>query len=208
MFDWRSEAGKASIQSKVKKLEEEFDLILAKRGEKQGNNLGQSATFKANKTEACPVFSERNPNARLFYIRWQTLVALPFIYGMAIPLIVLDLAVTAYQAICFRLFRIQRVRKADYIALERHDLGYLNFLERLNCDYCGYANGLIAFTREVLARTEQYFCPIKHAHKVLGVHERYAHFLKYGEANDYENKVNVLRAALAPPLSIETLSGK
>jgi hypothetical protein len=38
---------------------------------------------------------------------------------------------------------------------------------------------------ENVARTEQYFCPIKHARKVLGTHRRYANFLDYGDADDY-----------------------
>jgi hypothetical protein len=33
-----------------------------------------------------------------------------------------------------------------------------------------YANGVFAYVREVGSRTEQYWCPIKHARRVLGVH--------------------------------------
>ena len=123
-------------------------------------------------------------------------VALPFMYGMIFPLLILDVSVVSYQAICFRLFKIPRVKRSDYIAMKRHRLGYLNILEKINCDYCGYANGLVAFTREIFARTEQYFCPVKHANRVIGAHERYEHFLRYGDAENFPEKLEALRQAL------------
>jgi hypothetical protein len=35
----------------------------------------------------------------------------------------------------------------------------------------------MGYMAEILARTEQYFCPIKHARKSLGTHSRYKRFL-------------------------------
>ena len=49
---------------------------------------------------------------------------------------------------------------------------------------------------EILARTEQYFCPIKHAYKILGAHTRYKLFLNYGDAADYEKRLEAFRVAL------------
>ena len=37
--------------------------------------------------------------------------------------------------------------RARYLLLDRGDLPYLNWIERANCDYCGYANGLIAYAQ-------------------------------------------------------------
>lgn len=50
-------------------------------------------------------------------------------------------------------------------------LSYLNAIEKLNCVYCGYGNGVIAYGREIIARTEQFWCPIKHASKAAGEHD-------------------------------------
>ena len=124
------------------------------------------------------------------------LVTGPIIYAMAVPLAVLDLFVTLFQAVCFPIYRIAKVRRGDYIVLDRHQLGYLNLIERFHCEYCAYANGLIAYASEIAARTEQYFCPIKHARKVLGTHHRYARFLEYGEAADYHARLEAFRTAL------------
>ena len=81
--------------------------------------------------------------------------------------------------------------------LDRGDLPYLNVLERFNCFYCGYANGLMGYSREVAARTEQYFCPIKHARRVRAAHDRYPTFFEYGDADSYRLGLERLRDSLA-----------
>jgi hypothetical protein len=99
----------------------------------------------------------------------------------------LDLAVAIYQAICFPIYGIPKVRRADYLIFDRGRLGYLNPIEKLGCVYCSYANGLLSYVTEIAARTEQYFCPIKHAHRMVRPHSRYAHFLPYGDAAAYRD---------------------
>ena len=128
--------------------------------------------------------------------RPQNFLTAPVIYGMAVPLLILDLGVSLYQAMCFPIYGISKVKRSDYIVIDRQYLGYLNFYERFHCTFCAYANGLIAYAGEITARTEQYFCPIKHAHKVLGTHARYARFLYYGDPADYHVKLEQFRAEL------------
>ena len=135
-------------------------------------------------------------------LRWlvtdrpQNLVTGPIIYFMLIPMVLLDLTVSAYQAFSFPIYRIAKVKRADYIVFDRHQLGYLNLYERIHCEYCAYANGLLAYCTEVVARTEQYFCPIKHARKVLGIHARHREFLGYGDAEDYHDRLERIRRAM------------
>ncbi|MEO8525915.1 MAG: hypothetical protein ABI460_14415 [Caldimonas sp.] len=136
------------------------------------------------------------------FFRWlvtgrpQNLITGPIIYAMALPLLMLDLCVSFYQWTCFPIYGIAKVRRADYIVLDRQYLSYLNFIERFHCTYCGYGTGLVAYIGEIIARTEQYFCPIKHARKILGTHARYNRFLDYGEAEAYEAKLEEYRAVL------------
>lgn len=136
------------------------------------------------------------------FFRWlvtyrpQNLVTGPIIYCMIIPLLFLDLFVSFYQATCFPIYRIAKVSRADYIVLDRQQLEYLNFIEKFHCTYCAYGSGLIAYVYAIVAKTEQYFCPIKHARKILGTHSRYARFLDYGEAKDYELRLEEYRNAL------------
>jgi hypothetical protein len=128
--------------------------------------------------------------------RPQNLITGPIIYSMIFPLLILDLFVSFYQLTCFPIYKIAKVKRSDYIVFDRQQLGYLNFLEKFHCTYCAYGNGLIAYVSEIVARTEEYFCPIKHARKVLASHSRYARFLDYGDADNYEIKLEKFRAAL------------
>lgn len=129
------------------------------------------------------------------WIRWlvtyrpKNLITGPIIYGMIVPLVLVDLCISFYQATCFPIYGIAKVRRRDYLVFDRQHLGYLNFFERFHCTYCAYGSGLIAYCSEIVARTEQYFCPIKHARKILGTHARYVRFLEFGDAVDYEEKL-------------------
>ena len=126
----------------------------------------------------------------------MSLLVAPVIYSLYIPLGLLDLWISLYQAVCFRTYGIPRVRRSDFIVLDRGGLPYLNFIEQFNCNYCGYANGLVAYAREVASRTEQYFCPIKHARKILGTHDRYRKFFDFGDGKRYQKELDRLREEL------------
>lgn len=117
----------------------------------------------------------------------------PLIYSGIIPLLFLDLFVSLYQAICFPIYGIPKARRGDYLVFDRDDLPYLNVLEKIQCGYCSYANGLAAWFREVAARTEQYWCPIKYARKIRDAHSRYPHFFEYGDAESYRKGLERLR---------------
>jgi hypothetical protein len=136
------------------------------------------------------------------FFRWlvtdrpQNLITGPIIYSMIIPLVVTDIFITFYQLTCFPIYGIKKVRRADYVIFDRQHLNYLNFIEKFHCTYCAYGSGMIAYISEIVARTEQYFCPIKHARKKLGTHARYRRFLDFGEAENYEAKLEKYRVAL------------
>lgn len=125
-----------------------------------------------------------------------SIITAPVIYSMVVPIALMDLSITIYQHICFRAYGIPRVKRKDYILIDRHQLNYLNIIEKFNCIYCGYGNGFVAYAQEIIARTEQYWCPIKHAQRVLGRHERYANFVDYGDAENYMKRLTALRNEL------------
>ena len=120
----------------------------------------------------------------------------PVIYSGFVPLVLLDGFLSAYQAICFPVYHISKVRRSDYLLLDRGDLPYLNVLEKFNCFYCGYANGLMGYGREIAARTEKFFCPIKHARRILAAHDHYPSFFEYGDAESYRHGLERLREKL------------
>lgn len=124
------------------------------------------------------------------------LLAAPVVYSLIVPIGLLDAWLSLFQFLCFPLFGIDTVARRKYIVIDRHKLAYLNGVEKLNCAYCGYANGVFAYVREVAGRTEQYWCPIRHASRVPGPHSHYRDFVEYGDAAGYKQRLPVLRKAL------------
>ncbi len=126
---------------------------------------------------------------------WEILTS-PFIYAVTIPLVLLDIFASAFQAVCFRVYGIRQVKRREYVVFDRHRLAYLNILQKINCTYCAYANGVLAYVLEIASRTEQYWCPIKHAERVKGTHRRYDAFLEYGDVQSYPDSLQAQRRAL------------
>ena len=171
------------------RLEDEFEKS---RAQYEVKLRGKIAWFADEVVARQRAFKIRYPqfflHARLLHI----LVA-PVIYSMIIPIVLLDLWVTIYQQICFRAYGIPRVRRSTFIVVDRHHLAYLNSIEKLNCLYCGYGNGVFAYAREVAGRTEQFWCPIKHAIRLRDPHHHYAKFVEYGDAEGYRGKLAEIR---------------
>jgi hypothetical protein len=117
----------------------------------------------------------------------------PFIYGCIIPFMILDSFITLYQGFSFPIYGIPKVRRSEYIIFDRGQLCYLNLLERINCACCSYGNGLMSYVVEIAARTEQHWCPIRHAHRIYYPHDRCPHFLPYGDAKAYREHIEVIR---------------
>lgn len=124
------------------------------------------------------------------------LLAAPVIYSMIVPIALLDAWISFYQWMCFPLFGIRRVPRRQYIVIDRHKLAYLNGIEKLNCVYCGYANGVFAYAREITGRTETYWCPIKHGTRTRDAHPYYEDFAAYGDAPGYKRRLPALRRSL------------
>ncbi len=121
------------------------------------------------------------------------ILSAPIIYMMIIPAVVLDLFMFVYVKVVFKVYKFPPISRSDYIVFDRHYLGYLNALEKLNCLYCSYFNGLINYTAAVASRTELYFCPIKHAKKIAYEHHFYYEFLPYGDAKTYHQNLKECR---------------
>jgi hypothetical protein len=184
------------ILAQINALEDEMQSELSAQGSRwfyqiQGKRIEFERTIR-----------ETHRGIRMSIIHWfmtvrpQNYLTAPIIYGMAVPMVLFDLGVTFYQWTCFPVYGIARVRRSDYISFDRRHLAYLNFIEKFDCLYCSYGNGLLAYATEIFARTEQYFCPIKHAQKVFGKHARYKYFLDYGDAADLHKRFEEIRVAL------------
>ncbi len=122
------------------------------------------------------------------------LFSAPVIYAMVVPAVILDIMLFIYHNVVSRVFKIQFGKRSDYIVFDRQYLGYLNIVEKLNCLYCAYFNGVMQYAAAIAGRTEFYFCPIKHAKKIAYKHEFYDAFLPYGYGDAYQKKLKEIRS--------------
>jgi hypothetical protein len=184
------------LQHKLRELEAEFEEKLQqRRSEFRYRIRNDRVVFE----EAMVQEHKKLKEGLVSFLRrteWSVLVIAPLTYGMALPLMLLDVFVSLYQAACFPILGIPKVTRSKYIRLDRTKLAYLNGLQKFNCLYCGYANGLIAYVREIAGRTEQYWCPIKHALRVKSPHPHYRNFLEYGDAKGFRHRLQDLRDEL------------
>jgi hypothetical protein len=181
------------LMEKLRSVEAEIETELTKRREELRFRIENKRIVfeeevlrvqRAIKVRASRYLIDANP---------LMILSAPVIYSLLVPIALVDLWVMAYQAICFPIYRIPKVRRRDYLVFDRHHLAYLNIIEKINCAYCSYANGAVAFVREVASRTEIYWCPIKHARRILGPHPHYQGFADFGDAEGFRERLKQLK---------------
>jgi len=181
------------LSDRIKSLENELAKVLAEK------EKAFEYSFIRGKARFAEAVLKRHKEHKVWlpsYLLHSNILAYltaPVIYSGIIPFFLLDLFLTVYQGICFPVYGVPKARRADYIVFDRGNLKYLNLLERLNCVYCSYGNGVLAFGVEVAARTEQHWCPIKHAQRLRAPHSRYGHFFDYGDAQKYSQEIETVR---------------
>lgn len=186
-----------ALLDSIRALEHEIEQELQRR------RAGLQADFEAQRVRFEREVLAQHQRFKMGLLKYmlsadiKSVLSAPLIYAVFLPMLVFDLFVWTYQWVCFPLYGLARVKRADYFVFDRVHLGYLNLIEKINCAYCSYGNGLIAYAREVVGQTEQYWCPIKHARKVLHAHPYYMGFVDFGDAQAYRDELANLRAQLA-----------
>ena len=180
------------ILDKIESLNTELRIEYARLALKYG------FYFQQQKIIFLDMFREKNKKKKVPLYRYlipknwrhvRYILSIPFIYGMIIPSIILDIFLTIYQWITFPLYSIPIVRRSEFISYDRRFLDYLNILEKINCLYCSYVNGVFAYAVEVGSRTERFWCPLKSAHKPRFTHGWYKEFADYGDPDDWRKKM-------------------
>lgn len=184
------------LLNQMKVIEKELNEIIHQQ------EIQFNYQLKGKKVEFENSIKEAHKKLKIGLIHWFSkrpinLMTGPIIYSMIVPMLILDVCISFYQLTCFPIYEIKLVKRRDYISFDRHHLHYLNWIEKFHCSYCAYGAGLLAYITEIVARTEQYFCPIKHARKVMGTHSRYIKFLDYGDAKNYQENLENFRKQLS-----------
>lgn len=186
----------AELTAMIGRLEDDLEVEFARR------RLELAYTVKDGKVRFDEFVLKHHKELRsrfLSYVldaRPLMVLTAPIIYAMIVPVSLLDALASLYQRACFAVYGVPTVRRRDHMVFDRGHLAYLNGLEKFNCWYCSYANGVISYVREIAARTEQYWCPIKHARRIVGAHDRYSKFADYGDAAAYHKELEALRSEL------------
>ena len=184
------------LSGRIRKLEDEVERELKRR------RMELHADFEDKKVkfELEVLAAQRRLKRGVLAYIWDSsplaILTAPLIYAGILPLALLDLFLLLYQTTCFPVYGIKPVQRRDYFAFDRNHLGYLNFIEKINCVYCSYGNGMAAYMREIIGRTEQYWCPIKHARRVQQPHPYYHNFTDFGDAEAYQKELASLRRML------------
>lgn len=178
------------ILSKIEALNNDLRVEYERLSEKYGFSIAKRKIIFLEE------FRRRNRGFKLPAWKYvlptniRHVLSIPFIYGVFPVALLFDLTITIYQWVCFSLYRIPIVRRKEYFIYERRFLDYLNIVEKINCLYCSYFNWLAAYTVEIGARTERYWCPIKSAQKPKFSHGWYKDFADYGNPEDWKWKMN------------------
>jgi len=142
-----------ALLEQIKQLEAE---LIGEARKKETEFCYQIHAKKVQFTAAAKIGGKRlqvSWHRYLLNSRFLVLATAPLIWLCAIPIALADLVGSVYQAICFPIYGIPKVHRRDYLAFDRHRLTYLNFVEKLNCEYCAYVNGILAYFTEIAART-------------------------------------------------------
>ena len=178
---------------RIRELQEELEVELRKKREEF------EFIIEKKRVRFAEEVARQQRRLKIHWFRYLTrakplnVLTAPVIYAGFIPFIMLDLFLWLYQSICFPVYGIPKAKRSDYLIFDREDLPYLNVIEKFNCFYCSYGNGLMAYGREIAARTEQYWCPIKHARRIKAAHEHYPRFFEYGDAVSWQKGLERLR---------------
>lgn len=181
------------IVERMKALEQELEAELNQTRE----NLRYRLVNEKIRFDREVLQQQRRLKVNLFryalFPKPQHVLTAPFIYALLPLMLLLDVFASLYHAVCFPLLGIPKVKRSDYLIFDRGHLAYLNLLEMVNCAYCSYGTGLLAYLTEIVARTEQYWCPIKHARRILVAHSHYRHFTEYGDAESFRRDLDKIR---------------
>lgn len=185
------------IDSKIKIILENIDALhdsLQKEYDRLAKKYGFS--IKQRRIIFLKKFNDRNRSLRIPIWRYAVprnirhFVSIPFIYMMIVPALILDIFVSVYNAVALPLYHIPKVSRKDHFIFDRQFLAYLNVIQKINCVYCSYVNGLFSYASEIGARTERYWCPIKAAHRPKYYHSWYKDFADYGNPEQWSEKFN------------------
>ena len=143
------------LMEKLREVQAEIEVELAKRREELRFHFeNRRIVFEQ---EVLRIHREIKTRVSRYLIDANPLMILtaPVIYSLIVPVVLLDLFVMTYQAICFPVYKIPKVRRRDYLVFDRHHLAYLNAIEKINHSHEEQHDNRKQLRREVEQRSEE-----------------------------------------------------
>lgn len=188
---------------KIKALENELSLQLQKTQKEFFYTIDRKRVYFKREARLRHKMLAKKMGCYFHDASGLNILTIPLIWGCLPIALMMDIVVNIFQAICFPIYGIPKVKRSNYFFIDRYALSYLNLIEKINCAYCSYFIGVIDFVQEVAARTEQYWCPIKHAQRMVRLHNRYDKFFDYGDGETYRQQIEKVRSDFADLLEEE-----
>ena len=113
-------------------LETEIDQLLSEKRELFRYNLSKGKVHFEQGMKALQRHQRTGLWKYISAAHVGHLFTMPIVYSVVIPLVMLDLMVTFYQHVCFRIYGIPLVVRRKYVIIDRHHLAYLNIIEKIN----------------------------------------------------------------------------
>ena len=118
-----------NIVERINQLQDELEAALGERAEKFSYSIeNRRIRFKSDTVRWQKQF-KRGLAGYIFGAPIRNIISAPVVYSLVIPFVLIDIWVSLYQAICFPIYRVKKVRRRDYIVFDRHHLAYLNVIE-------------------------------------------------------------------------------
>ena len=111
-----------ALQAKLHALQEEWAQELHRLREERGYHLeGKKIRVEAATRKLHRVYRQRVLRY-LWDARVSAVVTGPLIWGALFPALLLDFYVTLYQFVCFPAYGIPKVRRSDFMPMDRRHL--------------------------------------------------------------------------------------
>lgn len=107
------------LVEKIRLLESELEAELAiRRADLQYRLEGGRALFDQEILRAHRKLKV-GLSRYVFNAEIMKIITAPVIYSLIIPFVLVDLFVTVYQTLCFPIYKIEKVRRSDYLIFDR-----------------------------------------------------------------------------------------
>ena len=116
------------LMQEIRELEERVATEISREAKEFGYTIRNGRIAFSNELLEQHGAASKRIRHYLSECSWIALAVAPVVYSLIIPVVLFDIFIWFYQTICFPIYRLPKVRRSEYIAIDRQHLQYLNLL--------------------------------------------------------------------------------